>query len=179
LEELRIEKNDRGAAILASQFVENSLQLAIESRLNTIGDKHNLLFGFDSPVATFAAKIRIGAALEIFGQHTENNLLCIKAIRNCFAHANMPISFETTEVKDACETLKLREIVNSSLIYDLTDGIMAGYSGTVTKRKFVVVCNAMYLNFTMYMIMANNKITDAKPSSTPNYQDLMRPLPLP
>jgi hypothetical protein len=93
-------KNARGAAILLATEVENRLQVTIERRL-TISDSRSL-FGFDSPVGTFDAKMRMAHALDIIGPVTYGNLYCIKQIRNAFAHARIPISFDTKEISDVC-----------------------------------------------------------------------------
>jgi len=110
-EQIRSEKNDRGAAILAATNVEIALRYALVRRLTVKEDQHGLFFGSGSPLSTFDQKIRIAYALEIFGQKTKINLDLVREIRNAFAHAHIPITFETDQVKDVC---KLKSLASSA-----------------------------------------------------------------
>lgn len=56
--------NDRGMAVLMVTVVEDSLQVAIESRLSVGADEPEDLFGNNSPMGTFANKIQMVCATE-------------------------------------------------------------------------------------------------------------------
>ena len=101
-------RNDRGAALLLATNPENSLRIAIERKL-AIAEKHRtMLFEEEaSPLRDFAAKIRMGYAIGLFGEETKKNLDMIRVIRNVFAHAPSPVNFSTVEIKDACALLKM------------------------------------------------------------------------
>lgn len=43
----------------------------------------------------------MGRALQIYGSDTEHNLDLLRLLRNAFAHAHIPITFETAEVAAA------------------------------------------------------------------------------
>lgn len=90
--EAKSETNDRGAALLLAANLENVLDIAIIKRLR-LGEKSNNLFGINSPLGTFGFKIRISSAIGIIGNETVENLSLIKAIRNTFAHAKIPVKF--------------------------------------------------------------------------------------
>jgi hypothetical protein len=46
----------------------------------------------------------------LFGDQMKHNLECIRGIRNAFAHAVIPITFETSELKAVCDTMMMPEI---------------------------------------------------------------------
>src|SRR5712692_31282 len=110
-EQVKDERNDRGAAILAATNVEIALRYALSRRLTLQKDQHECMFGLDSPLGTFDHKIRIAHALEVFGQQTKKNLDLVRAIRNAFAHAHVPITFETEQVKSVCKFLVIPELL--------------------------------------------------------------------
>jgi hypothetical protein len=100
-------KNDRGAAILLGTYVEDALQKAIENALHIRPKQHRALFGINSPLGTFANKIRFAFALDIIGPETFHNLDIIREIRNAFAHSRIHLSFKTKQVREACGLLTI------------------------------------------------------------------------
>ena len=64
------------------------------------------MFDSDDMLGTFGAKIKMGHALQLYGDITRADLNCIKDIRNVFAHAKMQLDFSSPEVIDACTQLK-------------------------------------------------------------------------
>jgi hypothetical protein len=97
--------NHRGAAILLATHLEAVLQLAIVARLRIRPNNLADVFGYDRPMGTFATKIRIANAIGLISDATRSNLDIIRQIRNAFAHAMIPISFETQQVAEACQLL--------------------------------------------------------------------------
>lgn len=89
------EPSDRSAAIMAAGLLEQSLEVAIRSRLADPGDKiaDSWFDGANAPFATFSAKITLGRALGIYGPEMEKRLSTIKNVRNVFAHRSTPIDF--------------------------------------------------------------------------------------
>jgi hypothetical protein len=140
------EKNDRGAAILMATNLENALQSAIVSHLQLRSSQRRELFKFDSPMGTFENKIRIAAALKIIGPITRKNIEVIKAIRNAFAHAKIPITFKDAEVTAACklltwvsvQTTQIGRVVKPSPEVD---------AALVGKLRFRMVCENTASNF--------------------------------
>jgi hypothetical protein len=105
MEEVRREKNDRGAAILAATNTENALRYVIARRLAVARSDSDSLFGLNGPMGTFDLKIKMARALRIYGKETNDNLVLLRTIRNAFAHAHTPITFETAEIKSLCKFL--------------------------------------------------------------------------
>jgi hypothetical protein len=99
--------NPRGAAILLAVQLEEALQFALSHRLRIGSHSRTDVFGYDSPMGTFDRKIRVAHAVKLVSDETRRNLDIIRRIRNAFAHAIVPISFETQQVVGACELLKI------------------------------------------------------------------------
>jgi DNA-binding MltR family transcriptional regulator len=91
--------NHRASAVLGGAFVEDALESAIQKRFIVLGKtKTDKLFDYPGPLSSFDAKIRVGYAIGLYGQIIHNDLDVIRHIRNAFAHAKKPISFDTQEV---------------------------------------------------------------------------------
>jgi hypothetical protein len=147
--EIGLKENDRGAAILLGTNLENALQSAIERAIRLDHTRRGDLFGFDRPLGSFAAKIRIAHALHIFGEETRNNLELIRNMRNAFAHARLAISFETTQILIACNLLSI-PITLSSL------GLLEPYPLEAPqylkgRSKYETVCLHLSHNFVRWM----------------------------
>jgi hypothetical protein len=99
--------NDRTTAIVGAAFVENGLALVILSRLRILDDSEQkqLFDNNDSVLATFAGKIDMGFALNIYGKLVRDDLHNIRAIRNRFAHHLEVRDFDHPEVAGKCDNL--------------------------------------------------------------------------
>jgi hypothetical protein len=98
---------DRGFSILSTTLVERSLARAIALRLPGAKDHYSRLFDNDEMLSTLDARITLGEVMGIIGTKTKRNLNAIKHIRNTFAHAAVPITFDTPEITEACGELVL------------------------------------------------------------------------
>jgi hypothetical protein len=161
-------KNDRGMGILMVTGVEDALENAIEARLT---GQRGALFGYDAPIGTFANKISIGFALEIFGPTTKQNLELLKAIRNAFAHSKISIDFETPAVENACDLLELTRLQT------LSDGTQPRWSvqiqGYKGRARFQYVCHGLAHNFAIYAQLGNQR---PPPGVQDNrYETIIRP----
>ena len=115
------QETDRGVALIGGALVEDALEQAIKQCLrpgktglpkNALGQ----LFRPGGPLGSFDAKINLAYVNRIVGRRTHRWLLCIKDIRNKFAHsvlihdakhAMRPVRFETQKIKDLCGNLPL------------------------------------------------------------------------
>jgi DNA-binding MltR family transcriptional regulator len=128
--------DDRGAAILITNYLDFALMAAIAHKLKIDGKEYmDVLFDEHCPLYTFDAKIKMGYALLLYGKKTYKQLARIKNIRNTFAHAYQEITFETTEVTMECEALEIYEPLS-----------MVSTSAFDTPReKFLEICDATAL----------------------------------
>lgn len=97
-------ESDRGAAILASSFVEVFLEKLIRHflRKETIVDG---LFDGYGPLSTFAFKSDMAFAIGYINENIYRDLKFIRKIRNHFAHHPGEASFDKNPVKDYCKEL--------------------------------------------------------------------------
>jgi len=99
-------QNERGAAVIGAALVEKYLTLAITGRFVDLAETdRNELFDGCGPLATFAAKIRVGFAMGVFGPNIRNDLKIVDEIRRDFAHADEPLAFDSDEVALQCAQL--------------------------------------------------------------------------
>jgi hypothetical protein len=173
IDEIKAEKNDRGAAILAATNIENALGFALERRLHVHSGQYERLFGWESsPLGTFENKIRIAYALDVFGEETKQNLYLIKAIRNAFAHAKIPIKFETDEVSDVCNFFELSALLPPCEVSQEPPPF------TRPRDKFFLSCDHIAQNLVNYAIRCSQ--TDSSgPENDPRYELHVIPKPLP
>lgn len=97
------DKNPRGAAILIATNLELCLTYAIALFLHP--DRQSALFKRGGALNGFSNKIAVGHAMDLYGEETYTNLELVRIIRNAFAHAHIPIGFDTPEIADACALL--------------------------------------------------------------------------
>jgi hypothetical protein len=101
-----IEKqSDRGAAILATAFLEEQLIECIKASLMDDPQIVKNLFRGSGPLAAFATKIDLGFLLKIYSKKMHRQLITIRDIRNKFAHRVRPLSFATEDIAALCRNL--------------------------------------------------------------------------
>ena len=165
------EKNDRGAAILAATFLENSLEFAVSRRLPNAARLLSKIFENDGPLSSFDAKITIADALNIYGGVTSHNLNMIKHVRNTFAHASIPISFQTDEVSAACETLKLPS--------DNPQRYREALPFRTPREKYTTICEVTGVEFRNYAARCVNMRADLVATRCEGQFIPIAPAPLP
>jgi hypothetical protein len=94
-------QTDRGAALVASAFIENRLRIAIEMRLDPKA-RQSPLFRVNGALSSFSAKIDMGHALHLYPKTVRDLLNEIRDIRNKFAHRQEPLKFDTEIVRNQC-----------------------------------------------------------------------------
>jgi hypothetical protein len=171
--ETSAEKNDRGAAILLATNVENALQGAITQIIEIEKGQHNKLFGLNAPLGSFANMITMAHAMRVFGNETRSNLDVIRRVRNAFAHAKLPIDFETPQIARACEFLKIPTLLPPHAVQKDHGKSQIG------RKRFQTVCNATAHNLLMFSMSRKVSVDSAwlKVDLPPRSQVVMVPLP--
>jgi hypothetical protein len=104
--EMTADKSDRGAALIMATALQTSLKGLVRIKLVHLTETENEgLFGRDAPLSTFSALIRIAYAFGLIDAEIRRDLDRIREIRNVFAHAFVPVTFETPEIVHACDGL--------------------------------------------------------------------------
>jgi hypothetical protein len=147
--EISAENNHRGAVILLASNTEICLRYAIRRHLakTDYTETEQLLYRTGGPLRSFEAKIRVGYTMGIYGAQTKNNLDCIKGLRNAFAHAVIPIDFDTPEVNAVCEQMTMPEILAPRAIEAAT-GLPTGRLPDLVmpRQRFQKICEAVAHN---------------------------------
>ncbi len=104
----------RGAIIVASALIEDILRGAILVCMVSLNqEEQDLLFNGTAPLSSFSAKIRLAYALGIVGPETRSDLDRLRELRNACAHAQVPVTFETDEIKTAINNFKWLDQVSN------------------------------------------------------------------
>ncbi|MGH6878708.1 MAG: hypothetical protein ACREHV_15205 [Rhizomicrobium sp.] len=167
--------NHRGAALLIGANVENTLENAIVKFLAP--DRTKYLFRDGAPLGTFSNKILMGYALDLYGDDTFANLDVIRQIRNAFAHAKIPISFETPELIAACDLLNVDSLIDDHYGEPIPAGrVLEG------KERFKCACHWVSVSFFKVYLVGPVEIERAAlkvPLSAKLVHIAARPKPLP
>ena len=119
-------ESDRGAAILASSFIEVFLEKLIRHflRKDTIVNK---LFDGYGPLSTFASKSDMAFSIGYINKNIHRDLKFIRKIRNHFAHHPGEASFDKNPVKDYCKELSTAQsCYNPKSMYLISVGLAVG-----------------------------------------------------
>jgi hypothetical protein len=136
--------DDRGFCLLMSAHVENTLEQALDHLLGRPReDIREALYKEDGPLATFAQKITMAHALRVIGTVTYANLRNIRQVRNAFAHAKVPIIFDTPEVAAVCSDLQRINILDPPEEVDSGPNMSA-------RTRFECVCHEIMVRLTSY-----------------------------
>lgn len=100
------DESDRGCALVCGSFVEAGVRMAVSARMVAdVSVLAQIMTDASAPLSTFSAKIKAGLALGMYGPKTAKNLALVKDIRNTFAHALRPLSFDHPTIAAACQKL--------------------------------------------------------------------------
>lgn len=110
VEQILPESNHRGACLMQTANVETALDTAIQQFLRL--DSDSRLLEDENFFSSFARKIELGHALSIYGTRTKANLNTMRHIRNAFAHAKIPVTFDTPEVAAVCAQFEVLPVLH-------------------------------------------------------------------
>lgn len=102
---------DRTTGLLAGVLIDQNLDRAIRKRLFDFPTKGgNLvddLFRDGGEIGSFGARVKIGAAIGLYGSDTYKDLIAVNKIRNAFAHKFEVRNFSDQPVVDMIRDIKL------------------------------------------------------------------------
>lgn len=137
-------ENDRAFALLQSVELENSLRqlFAIKFRPGLNSEERRMLYGPDSSLGSFAAKIGLAYALEYIGPITRDDLELVRLIRNSFAHSARPLSFKLGVVADVCAKLQFPDLPTGYHLMGPRGKVASGEYADLTnpRTRFRVTC---------------------------------------
>ena len=105
--EILISESDRGCALMAAAFIDDSLALLLRSSL--VSDRKVLtdLFSHNGPLGTFSGKINLAYSMGLISKNVKRELHVLRRIRNEFAHTAAQIGFTETAISTSCHSLEL------------------------------------------------------------------------
>ncbi|MBS7788311.1 hypothetical protein KIH23_13465 [Flavobacterium sp. CYK-55] len=133
------EETDRGCALLAVSFLEQSIEKCLSNKL--IGSKNHkkLLFDFNGPLGNFSNKLSISYSVGLIDKVEFEELQKIRQIRNLFAHSYEPITFESNEISKRVNLLKLKPRksakTNRSIFISTVFYLLGIFQGLESKEK--------------------------------------------
>jgi hypothetical protein len=144
----------RPAAIVAAGIVQNAIIFALQQRFweEPPFDIDRLLEP-PGPLSSFYGCIEIGFALGAYGPIIYNDLHTVRRIRNGFAHAMIPLNFDTPEVVLELDQLQLLKWVKSFPAEPFDDfhtpGLMEFIRhGTIpidtSREKYIITCKLLW-----------------------------------
>jgi hypothetical protein len=144
----------RAAAVLAASFVQSAIIFALRYRfVEKPPFKIDRLLEPPGPLSSFYGCIEMGFALGAYGPMIYNDLCAIRRIRNGFAHAMVPLSFDTPEVILELNQLKYLDFLKSQPTRPFDehrtpskiDFIVHGMVPSSSNRdKYVVTCELLW-----------------------------------
>lgn len=151
LEEIQREfygDSDRSCGILHASWTELAIESAIKAILGPNGSIG--LFEYEGPLGSFAAKIKVGKALGLYGTKTHHDLQLIRTVRNEFAHCQLPLRFEIDVIRKVCDHLLIPDTparVMPSYFYSLPDEKPQHWCDeSHPKTRFVICCYSIIYN---------------------------------
>jgi hypothetical protein len=104
-------QSDRACALIGAAYVERSLICLVQAKMRvfTKSESDALFFSDRAILKTFSARTEIAYAVDAISKEEKTTLDCIRRIRNVFAHAVRPITFEHELIAAASKTLPYSE----------------------------------------------------------------------
>jgi hypothetical protein len=131
--------SDRTCAILGAAIVDQVLVFQLQGAMRELTKKEFLELFFDNRalLQTMASRIDLSYVLKLNEKHERDQLHSVRRIRNAFAHATRPISFEHHLIKKECAKLSDNYLAKDSLIAHLPE----------SRRRFIGLCTGIYGHF--------------------------------
>lgn len=96
-------ESDRSLVVIAGSLVEDTLGDLLKSKMRPPANskERGSLWGAQGLLGTFSAKTRLAFALRMIDEKERDQLDILREMRNACAHSQMPIDFDTPELRVA------------------------------------------------------------------------------
>lgn len=102
--------DERALILSLAAFAEEALRDLIQAYLMPGESAEKLLGGFNAPLGTFSARIRMADALGLLTRHQANDFDRLRKIRNEFAHNWLPVSFTDQNIATHIRALNFHSL---------------------------------------------------------------------
>lgn len=169
---------DASVALLAAALLDHGLTDALTAKLPNVGtdeQRHGLFEAEGAPLSSFAAKIRMANAMGVLPDPLVEDFQTVRKVRNAFAHAPKPITFDTPEIVSVVEGMTVWALAEEYLAGDgaaLNLSRKQRYGALVFLLQFALLVNqfdwkAIHENFEAFLgwfkESANSFATQMKP----------------
>jgi DNA-binding MltR family transcriptional regulator len=100
------EESDRGSALIAASFLDDSLKEIISSFLLDDKSSKELIDGFNAPIGTFSSRIKLAHSLGLLMDDEYELLNSLRKIRNEFGHEWGKLTFDSPPIKNKIQNLQ-------------------------------------------------------------------------
>jgi DNA-binding MltR family transcriptional regulator len=141
--------HDRAAAIVVATLVEDALEKCLTTKMIRLSNSdHKTLFDGEGPLSSFASKIKVGYAFKCLDRVDRTEITTIKDVRNIFAHARIPVSFELPEIRMRIKNIKIvKRFINPA--FEFLDpklfALVKGLPTKSTRDQFLSACALYHL----------------------------------
>jgi hypothetical protein len=134
--EIDHQENHRASAILSASILQEGLRFAlIQCCARLSAKEYDKLFEQRGPLSTFDFQTQMGHALGLYGSMILRDLGVIRRVRNVFAHAMIPLSFDTPQIVAEIDLLKYIDVRK-----ELAQALNISRKGTV-RWKYTATCS--------------------------------------
>jgi len=102
--------DERALVLSLAAFAEEALRDLIKAYLMPGDAADKMLEGFNAPLGTFSARIRMAQALGLLTPHQADDLDRLRKIRNDFAHSWEPVSFTDQKISAHIRALNFHSL---------------------------------------------------------------------
>ncbi len=99
-------ESDRGAALIAASFLDNSLKEIIEVFLIKEKSSKELIDGFNAPIGSFSSRINLANSLGLLMEDEYKLLHSLRKIRNEFGHEWDEVTFDSQTIKSKIQNIE-------------------------------------------------------------------------
>jgi hypothetical protein len=99
--------SDRACVILCGAMVDHQLVIALQTKMKALTrpESDRLFFEQAATLGTMSSRIDLAYALDLITEEAKRSSETLRRIRNTFAHALWPISFEHPLITKECQKL--------------------------------------------------------------------------
>lgn len=98
-------ETDRGCALIVGAYLDSELAKLLEANFVEDSGVLKQLASANGPIGSFASRIDLSFAMGLIAKQDYRDLHLIRKIRNEFAHAPSPLSFDDKPISQRCHEL--------------------------------------------------------------------------
>jgi DNA-binding MltR family transcriptional regulator len=130
--------DDRGLVLSLAAFAEDTLGRLLIAYLREEKQAKELVEGFNAPLGTFSARIKVAFSLGLLHREQYDNLEILRRIRNSFAHNWQGISFDRNDISALIGQLHKPLTLREDSIDDERNRLREAITGVVIEIRLLL-----------------------------------------